>query len=129
MTTKYKVLAHRSRSCVLTSYVGLLLVITLGTLVWPSCDRSPNAVVWGIQILILLSFLPGVLKQNIRTHVWLAFILLGFFILSVNTAFACYSVITLLEVIAIVALFISSMLYIRWRSRELKEEESNNHNG
>ena len=84
---------------------------------------------WGIQIAILLSFLPGVLKQNIRTHVWLTFILLGFFIASVTTVFACYSILTLLEVLVIVALFVSSMLYIRWQSRALNEKGSGSENG
>ena len=129
MTVKYEVLARWSRLWVLVNYALFLLIITMGTLMWPSCDRNPNIVVWGIQIVILLCFLPGILKQNTSTHALLAFILLGFFILSVNTVFACYSLITLSEVIVIAVLFVSSMLYIRWQSRAWNEKEVNKHSG
>ena len=87
MTVKYEVLARWSRLWVLVNYALFLLIITMGTLIWPSCDRNPNIVVWGIQIVILLCFLPGILKQNTRTHALLAFILLGFFISSLYFSF------------------------------------------
>jgi uncharacterized membrane protein len=109
MTVKYEVLARWSRLWVLVNYALFLLIITMGTLIWPSCDRNPNIVVWGIQIVILLC--------------------LGFFILSVNTVFACYSLVTLSEVIVIAVLFVSSMLYIRWQSRAWNEKEVNKHSG
>ncbi|KKK74472.1 hypothetical protein LCGC14_2883440 [marine sediment metagenome] len=120
MSNDYAVLAKRCRAVLLLSYFSLLAVVSLNTLVWPTCNRSPNGVIWGIQVLLLLVFLPGMLKQNVRAYAWLTFVLLGFFMTSVSTAFACTSVLTLVEVVLTVILFIAAMMYIRWRSRELK---------
>jgi uncharacterized membrane protein len=120
MSNDYTLLAKRCRTILLLSYFSLLIVVSLNTLVWPSCSRSPNGVIWGIQILLLVMFLPGILKQNVRAHAWLTFVLLGFFMASVSTAFACTSALTILEVVFTAILFIAAMMYIRWRSRELK---------
>ena len=59
MTTKYELLASRSRFCVLVSYFLFLLIITLGTLVWPSCERNPNAVVGYSNCHITVVFTGG----------------------------------------------------------------------
>ena len=123
MQNQFDVLARYSRICVLVSCAGLLLVFTLSTLVWPSCNRNPNTVMWGIHLLPVLLFVPGIIKKNVRSHVWLTFILLGYFMTSVNTAFACTSALTVIEVGLIVILFISAMLYIRWQSKALKQSE------
>ena len=79
--------------------------------------------IWAIQILLLLAFLPGLLKQNLRSLVWLSFIILGFFIAAVSTAFACTSLVAILEVVFIVVLFIAAMLHIRWHSKAQKEND------
>lgn len=124
MSNPYARLSRYSRLTVLLSYATLLIVLTLGTLVWPSCGRSPNWVVWGIQLLLMLVFLPGLVQQNVRTHAWLTFVLLGFFIASVSTAFACGSVLTIVEVFITVILFIAAMLFIRWRSKQLRADST-----
>ena len=120
----YASLAFYTRQCLLVSYACLALVVTLGTLVWPSCSRSPNGVVWAIQMLVLLAFLPGVIKRNLRTHIWLTFVLLFFFIASVSTAFACTSLLTVAEVFFVMELFITAMLYVRWQARSVKQQVS-----
>lgn len=116
---KYTRLAVWSRRAVWFSYLGLIAVLSLIILVWPSCNRDPNPVMWGIQVGILACFLPGMIKQHVRTHAWLAFILMGYFMGSVSTVFACPSTLLVLEVILTVLLFIATMFYIRWRSRQL----------
>lgn len=122
MQKNYQRLSRYSRRVVWCSYTALLTVICLNTLVWPSCNRSPNGVILGIQLVLLLAFLPGMLKQNVRSYVWLTFVLLGFFMAAVSISFACTSLLTISEVLLITVLFISAMLYIRWRSRELKQQ-------
>ncbi|WP_101759960.1 DUF2069 domain-containing protein [Oceanicoccus sp. KOV_DT_Chl] len=122
MQNKYTVLARRARITVWFSYVALLVVFTLVTVVAPSCNRDPNPVIWCIHLLLLLPFLPAIIKQDVRGHAWLTFVLLGFFMASVSTAFACTSWLTLLEVSLISSLFIAALLFIRWRSRELKAD-------
>ncbi|MGK0501010.1 MAG: putative membrane protein [Oceanicoccus sp.] len=124
MNNPYQSLSKNSRRMMLISFIGLLGAISLGTLVWPSCERDPNAVVWSIQMLLLLPFLPSMLSQKLRTLIWLTFILLGFFMTSVTTAFACPNVLAISEVMLTVVLFISIMMYVRWRAREMKFKNS-----
>ncbi|ARN74901.1 DUF2069 domain-containing protein [Oceanicoccus sagamiensis] len=121
MPKDYKTLAKRSWQITQVSYWLLVFVLVLNTVVLPSCNRDSNAVILGVQLFLLLVFLPGMLKQNIRSYIWLTLVLLGFFMAAVSTAFACTSVFTVAEVLLIVSLFTAAMLYIRWRSRELKQ--------
>ena len=74
-----------------------------------------------VQSSLLLVFLPGMVKQNIQSYIWLSLILLMMFLASVSTAFACTTILTIAEVLVVVTLFTSVMFYIRWRSRELKQ--------
>jgi uncharacterized membrane protein len=121
MANNYQQLSHYARFCLLLSYSALLLLFAVNTLVVPSCNRSPNIVIFLLHLLPLLVFLPSLLKQNVRAHAWMTFVLLGYFMMSVSTAFACKSILLTTEVLLIAALFIAAMLYIRWRSRELKQ--------
>lgn len=120
----YAMLAQRTRLLVLGSYFGLMLVFTLSTLLLPSCNKQPNTVIWVLHILPLLMFVGGVLRQNTRTHVWLAFVSLGYFMLSVTAVLACSSPLMIIETALIVLLFCSSTAFIRWRSRELAPQAS-----
>ena len=121
MANDYQLLAKRSRQLAQVSFWLLLLVLLLNTVVFPSCNREPNWVVLAVQSGLVLVFLPGMLKQNVKSYIWLSLILLMMFLASVSTAFACTTVLTVAEVLLVVALFIAAMLYIRWRSRELKQ--------
>ncbi len=116
--------AAYSRRLTLLSYTGLIVLFSLSTLVWPSCNRDPNVPVWLLHVLPILAFLPGILKQNLRAHIWLCFILLGYFLASVSTAFSCTSILMILEVVVLVILFISAMLYVRWHAKALKYLEA-----
>ena len=120
MRNQYTRLEYYSRIVVLVSYFNLLAVFTVNTLIWPSCNRQLNIIIWGLHIIPMLVFLPSILQKNIRSHAWLSFILLGYFIASVTTTFRCTSVFMLVEVGLITILFIFVMLYIRWRSMALK---------
>ena len=121
MQKNYQKYSQLSRRIVWLSYLGLLVVLCLNTAVWPSCGREPNLVILGVQLALLLAFLPGIVRQNLRSHIWLTFMLLGFFTMSVSTAFACSSIFTIAEVVLVAVLFISAMLYIRWRSMALRQ--------
>ena len=123
----YSSLAFRARVFVLISYFGLLCVFTLSIIVLPTCGRSSNAVIWGLHMLPLLIFIIGLLKQNVRSHVWLAFISLGYFSVAVTGVFGCQVLLSYLEVAFTIILFTSALLYIRWRSRELRSTITSNH--
>ena len=119
----YSVLANYARPVVIGSYIALCLLITAGVLVWPSCDRDPSFTIWAVQLLLLLIFLPGLLSQNLRALIWLCFMLLGFFIAAISTAFVCHSLPAQLEVAAITLLFSSTIAYVRWRAKALKQAQ------
>lgn len=116
----YHLIAQWARYVVLPSYFGLLSVLSINTLVVPTCDRDPNTVIWLIQIGPLVMFVHGVITQNVRSHVWIAFLCLGYFLLSVNAVFSCPTLLSGIENGLIFLLFCSATLYIRWRSKELK---------
>ena len=78
-----------------------------------------------IQALPLLVFMPGVAKDNLRSVIWLTFVLLGYFVWAVLAAFArSDDPLAQLGVALIVALFTVAALYIRFRGRELKSASS-----
>ena len=119
----YEVWASRSRRLVLICFAGLPVVFTLSLLLFPGCGRQASVVIWLLHMLPLTLFVAGILRQNVRTHLWLCFILLGYFLLAVQYIFACQSVLGALELALIVVLFNAAMLYVRWRSRALAAVE------
>ncbi len=80
-------------------------------------------IVWLAKLLPLLLFLPWMLRNNLRSFLWLCFVSLGYFIVLVQRQFAQpgNSLVTL-GLVAVVALFVSAMLFVRWRARSLAAE-------
>jgi len=78
-------------------------------------------IIWLGKLLPLLIFLPGMLRDNLRSYVWLCFVSLLYFMALVERLFAQPgSVIAIVGMCAVVTLFIAAMLFVRWRARELK---------
>lgn len=76
-------------------------------------------IIWAGKLLPLLIFLPGMLKDNLRSYIWLCFVCLLYFIALVERLFAQPgSVLAISGTVAVVVLFIAAMLYVRWRARE-----------
>lgn len=81
--------------------------------------------VWLIRIAPLVLFMPGVARDNLRAVIWLCFVVLFYFISSVEAVFAQPSdVVARVGIASVVALFITATLYIRFRGRELKLQTS-----
>lgn len=77
--------------------------------------------IWLAKALPLLIFLPGMLKDNLRSYIWLCFVSLLYFIALVERLFARPdSTLAALGMLAVVTLFIAAMFFVRWRARELK---------
>ncbi|MCB1688700.1 MAG: DUF2069 domain-containing protein [Halioglobus sp.] len=77
--------------------------------------------IWVFKILPLLLFLPGMLKDNLRSFIWLCFVCLGYFLILVQRVFAQPDNVSVIcGLVAVVVLFIAAMLYVRWRARELR---------
>jgi uncharacterized membrane protein len=109
-------LSARARVCTWLSY-GLLLLQQM-------VDAWVHAVpwvVWLVKLLPLLLFLPGMLKDNLRSFIWLCFVCLLYFIVLVQRLFLVPGdSLAVVGTVAVVSLFTAAMLYVRWRARELR---------
>jgi uncharacterized membrane protein len=77
--------------------------------------------IWVLKVMPLLIFLPGMLKDNLRSYIWLCFVCLGYFVILVQRLFAQPdSVLVISGLVAVVLLFSAAMMYVRWRARELR---------
>lgn len=85
--------------------------------------QQPPWIVWLFKLLPLLMFLPGMLRDNLRSYIWVCFVALGYFVLLVERLFAQPgSPLAILGLAAVVILFVAAMLYVRWRAAELREQ-------
>ncbi len=76
-------------------------------------------IIWVALMLPLLVFLPGMLNDNLRSYIWLCFVSLFYFMRLVVALFAAPGdLLAAYGMVAVVGLFISAMLYVRWRARE-----------
>jgi uncharacterized membrane protein len=78
-------------------------------------------IVWLAYCLPLLIFLPGMLRDRLRSYIWLCFICLLYFMRLVVKLFAePGSALAIVGTVAVVTLFIAAMMYVRWRAREVR---------
>ena len=78
-------------------------------------------VIWLGKLIPLLIFLPGMLRDRLRSYIWLCFVSLLYFIALVERLFAVPgSALAIVGTTAVVTLFVSAMLYVRWRAGELR---------
>ena len=110
-------LAGKTRVLVWLSYVTLLLQqvaeVWLGQAPW---------IIWLAVVLPLVIFLPGMLQDNLRSFIWLCFVCLLYFMRLVVSLFENPTApLAIVGMIAVVILFCSGMMYVRWRARELRE--------
>ena len=83
-------------------------------------------VIWLGKLLPLLIFLPGMMRDNLRTYIWLCFVSLLYFIALVERLFARPdNPLAIIGMVAVVVLFVAAMLYVRWRARELRAAAGN----
>ena len=78
-------------------------------------------IIWLGKLLPLLIFLPGLLRDRLRSYIWLCFVSLLYFIALVERLFAVPgSPLAVVGMVAVVTLFVAAMMYVRWRARELR---------
>lgn len=78
-------------------------------------------IIWLGKLLPLLIFLPGMIRDRLRSYIWLCFVSMLYFISLVERLFAMPgSMLAVTGMVAVVTLFIAAMLYVRWRARELR---------
>ena len=78
-------------------------------------------IIWLGKLLPLLIFLPGLLRDRLRSYIWLCFVSLLYFIALVERLFAVPgNPLAVTGMVAVVMLFVAAMMYVRWRARELR---------
>ena len=77
--------------------------------------------IWALKLMPLLIFLPGMLRDNLRSYIWLCFVCLGYFLILVQRIFAQPdNLLVISGLTSVVLLFTAAMMYVRWRARELR---------
>lgn len=121
--SSYTTLASQAHKAALFCYFGLVSLLAATTLVWVPEGKSPNLVVCLLQTVPLLIFVSGLCKGFVRTYSWLSFVILIYFCVTVTALFVQQGKWVLwLELILVVGLFITSVLFIRWKSRSMAEQ-------
>ncbi len=78
-------------------------------------------IIWLGKLLPLLIFLPGMIRNNLRSFIWLCFVCLLYFMMLVEALFARPGAwLPVVGTCAVVVLFVAAMLYVRWRARQLR---------
>jgi uncharacterized membrane protein len=117
-------LSERSQRTAITRRAVLAsLVLLVAAQALDSWVRQAPPVIWALRILPLLVFLPGLIRDRVRTHIWLCFVILLYFLTVVLRLF--YNPadpVAWVAMASIVTCFVAAMLYARWRSQELRGE-------
>ncbi|MEH6577846.1 MAG: DUF2069 domain-containing protein [Amphritea sp.] len=107
-----------SRAATLLSYFGLILFLTAWYLLIAPPPTANPYIIWLVQTLPLMLFFPVIMKQNLRGHIWLCFVLCVYFMHSVVTAMSNHnSLLGLIEALFVASLFIAAMMFARWKSK------------
>ncbi len=106
---------EKSRRVVVFTFYALLCTYTAYGL-WQVPDGNIPALgfLWILKMVPLLIFAPGLRRQHLRTFAWLSFVVLLYFVVSVQTAFVeqtrLYGIVVTLE---LSVLFCALVVYIR----------------
>lgn len=117
-------LAAKGRFWVLVSYIGMLLLLAGNSILFPT-EGARTWVIVLFQTLPLLLFVPGVWLRRPRSHAWLCFVSLLYFTQGVTQAFIPSHAIFgwLLSILSSV-LFMAAMMFSRWESLRLKNQQT-----
>jgi uncharacterized membrane protein len=114
-----------SRVAALLCFFGLIGLLTIYYLVFADLHGARPWVILSIELVPLLLLTPGMVMGSARGHSWTCFAVNLYFI---KGALAVYdpnrSLFGALEMLASLAVFVSALLYVRWRyqcNRKLAE--------
>ena len=114
-----------TRRAALASFAVLIIAQMLDSWV-----RQPPLTIWVMRVLPLLIFVPGLIRDNPRTYVWLCFVILLYFLTLVLRLFVDPAdPVAWVAMCSVVILFTAAMMYARWRSRELRGDLEANGGG
>lgn len=115
-------------SMMLSSYGAIILILLLSTFSNPPQNIESTLTfvlagsgIWLFKVLPLLLFIPGLIKRAHKAAAWLSYVSMLYFILAVLLAFTPgASIWGWGLVLASLILFISSMLFTRWKKADEK---------
>lgn len=128
MQEKLSRLVAISRVTTLFSYFGLILFLTAWYLLIAPPPTANPYVIWAVQVVPLLLFLPIILKKDLRGHIWLCFFLTVYFMHAVVIAMSNHSnnLLAFIETLLVALLFTGAMMFARWQSKLRKLQQTNN---
>ena len=92
------------------SYIGLLVFFSLQNLL----GETGNLKTWLVEMIPLIIFIPGLLKQTHRTYSWICFVSLMYFLAIIPLLMAHWRWSDWLVTILVCTLFLSAMMTSRW---------------
>ena len=115
-----------SRIILLSSYLGLIIVLLASTLAsggehTEGTSVAAPIVLWLFKCLPLLIFIPGLISGSHKTASWLSYVTMIYFVMAILLMFTTGADIwgTLMPLTTLI-LFISTMLYTRWKKEKEK---------
>lgn len=104
------------RALSMASVIGLIALLTVHNLWFANLHGARIEVILAIELLPLLVLLPGMWIGSARAHAWTCFLVNIYFIKGVLAAFdPARMLFGCLEVAISLMLFVSALLYVRWR--------------
>lgn len=105
-----------TRALALASFCGLIALLVVNDVWFADLHGARVAVILAIELVPLLLLLPGMLIGSARAHAWTCFVVNLYFIKGVLAAFdPARALFGWLEVLVSLALFISALLFVRWK--------------
>ena len=116
-------LAEKSRIWVLFSFIGMFILLTGNSILFPT-EGARTWVIVLFQTLPLLLFIPGVWTRRPRSHAWLCFVSLLYFTQGVTQAFIPdHKIFGLTLSVLSITLFSSAMMFSRWESLRIRANQ------
>jgi uncharacterized membrane protein len=107
-----------SRVTSLICFFGMITLLSAYYLGIANLHGARPGVILAIELLPLVILAPGVVRGTPRGHSWVCFVINLYFIKGALAAFDPNRwLFGVLEMLASVAVFISALLYVRWRSQ------------
>jgi len=105
-----------TRALSLALFFGLIALLVVNNLWFANLHGARVEVILAIELIPLLLLLPGMLLGSARAHAWTCFVVNIYFIKGVLAAFdPARAVFGRVEVLVSLGLFVSALLYVRWK--------------
>lgn len=110
------------RVAALLCFFGLIGLLTIYYLWLADLHGARPWVILSIELVPLLLLTPGMLTGSARGHSWTCFVVNLYFIKGALAAYDPHrALFGVLEMLASVAVFVSALLYVRWRHQYTRQ--------